>query len=1128
MIAIGLWPLLVPTAEYPRRESVRFIVLTSIAMQNRSRVAILWAGYVAFVVYGSLVPLRFVPHPLGEALARFQAMPFLRLGVESRADWVANGILYLPVGFLTAVCLGVGTGRRGRGLAVVLAAGFGLILATAVEFAQIFFPPRSVILNDLLAEGLGTLLGIAVAAGFSGWFRKIIASLGAALEGRQLGLLLQAYGAAYLFFALFPFDLLVSWSELERKANSGMWGWWVASEAGGNFQFLVRLFVDVLMAIPVGWALAARQPSVGLGAVAAGTAGFGLGAMIEIAQFFLASGISQGVSVMTRALGVILGAVTWQHRSDLAATLRGMPGVLKAGIWLLYGAILLTLNGWFASVWEGSGVSARLGEVNFLPFYYHYYTTEAKALYSLATVSLMYAPLGSLVWLSGGSALGAAFWGTIAAVVVEVGKLFLRGAHPDPTNLLIAAVASALAVALARMFMERVSTAEAPIMEPDRRKAVDQKRGSEAEESVTVAASGGRGTQGRQGSRRGRRRNGEVGRLGAVAVLSIYVFLVWKLALFPSFPLVLGLGIATAGIAVWTRPLAVFFIIPALLPVFDLAPWSGRFYWDEFDFLIVALTSIAYLRTSPAPSRRRAPDGPLWAALGLLAASISISTAIGLHGVSTLDLNAFNSYYSAANAVRIAKGFLWALVLLLIFRRVRSEGEDPRGALAWGMVVGLGLSVLVILWERLTFTGLFNFNADYRATGPFSALHVGGAYIEAFLSAAVPFLAALLLQRQMLWVRVAGVGLLAAATYALMVTYSRNGYTAYGVALAVVFALGAWSWEFRWRRFILPVLLGCAVLGAGLPVLLGGFAQERFAHVGRDLGLRQAHWLDSLGMRDDGLVTTLFGMGVGRFPETAYWRSQGQKRSGAYRLEEEGGNVFLRLTPGESIYMEQFVSLRPGTEYLLTADLRARRADAQFTFPICQKWMLASYECVWKTVKVGDTPDAWQHHEVSFNSGILGSGPWYAKRPVKLSLYNSNSASQVDVDNVTLKPVGGDEELAQNGNFSDGLDHWFFSTDSHLQWHAKSLPIAIVFDQGVLGLCAWTLLIGLAVMRLARSAFSGDILSAALVGSIAAIVTVGLFDTVIDSPRFLLLLALLAGVGALRAPAGRRNPVPSA
>src|SRR6185295_11468204 len=58
------------------------------------------AAYLIFVVYGSLVPLDFRPRSLESALRDFSQIPYLELGLESRADWVANLILYIPLPFL--------------------------------------------------------------------------------------------------------------------------------------------------------------------------------------------------------------------------------------------------------------------------------------------------------------------------------------------------------------------------------------------------------------------------------------------------------------------------------------------------------------------------------------------------------------------------------------------------------------------------------------------------------------------------------------------------------------------------------------------------------------------------------------------------------------------------------------------------------------------------------------------------------------------------------------------------------------------------------------------------------------------------------------------------------------------
>ena len=71
-------------------------------MIRRSTVFLAWLGWLTFLVYGSLVPLDYVAVPWDQAVATFRNVPFLKLGIDSRADWVANGVLYAPLGFLSA------------------------------------------------------------------------------------------------------------------------------------------------------------------------------------------------------------------------------------------------------------------------------------------------------------------------------------------------------------------------------------------------------------------------------------------------------------------------------------------------------------------------------------------------------------------------------------------------------------------------------------------------------------------------------------------------------------------------------------------------------------------------------------------------------------------------------------------------------------------------------------------------------------------------------------------------------------------------------------------------------------------------------------------------------------------
>ncbi len=74
----------------------------------------LYAGlsYLAFVIYGSLVPLEFRDRSWDDALQAFSRIPFLHLGIGSRADWIANILLYMPLTFIWSGIAGVvaGTG----------------------------------------------------------------------------------------------------------------------------------------------------------------------------------------------------------------------------------------------------------------------------------------------------------------------------------------------------------------------------------------------------------------------------------------------------------------------------------------------------------------------------------------------------------------------------------------------------------------------------------------------------------------------------------------------------------------------------------------------------------------------------------------------------------------------------------------------------------------------------------------------------------------------------------------------------------------------------------------------------------------------------------------------------------
>ncbi len=412
-------------------------------------------AYAAFVIYGSLVPLDFRYRAFQSAWAAFQHIPYLRLGVASRADWVANILLYVPLAFLAMATIGSGTRTRGgKVFGIVIVATSCIALAIAVEFAQLFFPPRTVSQNDLIAETIGTAIGISAWV-FAGPRLVALAhrlSWGGAHSWKALAAL---YTIAYLAYSLFPFDFLVSSAELHAKlTQSGRTAWLFAESCGGVVGCSVKLGAEIALAAPLGALAGLAFPKLRAGS--AFGIGIVLGFVIETLQMLLASGVSQGFSVLARGLGMAWG-LALQHRFHLEWVTRHSHLTQRVLVLALpfYLALLAFLNG-FAGKLEPLWVARqKLAETRFLPFYYHYFTTETAALASLLSNAGAYAVVGIGVWLwnparraagrSGALALGLAFG-------IECLKLFLPGKRPDPTNLLIAFAAAALVnVVLSRL-----------------------------------------------------------------------------------------------------------------------------------------------------------------------------------------------------------------------------------------------------------------------------------------------------------------------------------------------------------------------------------------------------------------------------------------------------------------------------------------------------------------------------------------------------------------------------------------------------------------------------------------------------------------------------------------------------
>lgn len=1041
-------------------------------------------GYAAFVVYGSLVPLEAQSLSFDAALRQFAQIPFLKLGAENRADWIANGVLYLPLGVLAARAL-AGLGAVGGGLVAWVGCA---VLAVAVEFAQLWFPPRTVSQNDLWAEGIGAALGVLIA--------PLVARGGArlhrALVGRgpeMLPHVLEVYAVLLVGFSFFPYDVLLSSQEWAEKLQSGQWGWWWAAERGSLALAILKALAEATMTAPLGlwWALRATPRRVA--PMRALLGGLLLGLLIEVGQFAILSGRSEGASVASRGLGMVLGVV-W------------LPGIVSGGVAALrarlrrlaplavppYLAVLLLAAGWGRTTLQGlDAVAVVWRDLHLLPFYYHYYTTEAVALFSLASVVLMYLPLAALGWARGWRPGAAAGIAAMLAFAIEASKLLLAGMRPDPTNVLIAAATCGGLLA--------VIDAWASVPQPG--------IGAGTAQRLVEPA----GTSG-----------GATSRSAGYVVVAIAVLAAWRL---PGVGVPLAaLLIAMAAAVAW-RPTLAPVLILAALPVLDLSTWTGRTWADEWMLAVLACSGMAWARLPAADPGSGAHGGgrgalaatPLVLFGGALVAAALRTLASGANGGGLEDP------MSPLSALWLLQGLVAAVIVLALLRRI--DPAERFAAVTSGMVAASALTVAVVLWERIAFVGLFDFTSDYRVTGPFSAMHRGGAYLECFLAIGAAWTLAWVWQTAGRVSRIAAAALLAGIAYAMMVTYSRNGY----VALGVVLLLGGLLLPSRssagakraWQAAAAAALVGVVAL----PIAWSGFARERIERSVEDLAVRARHWQDAVALHDGGFAAHLFGMGLTRFPELHQWHSLEPARAATLRWLAEGDRTFLRLGPGAPTYVEQWiVSPGPGPLILRLA-LRSTSGQPALTVSLCEKWMLTSAGCSGGSAQ--GSGSGWQ--EVQLTLAVPERHPL---RPLKFSLFAPAAGAAVDIAAVRLVAADGRELLA-NGDFARGAARWFWTTDVDPPWHAHSLPVSLWLEAGWAGVLTLGLALLAALVAALRRLQRGERLAPAALVALAGLLTSGLVNTLIDVPRFLFLLVLLAGLCTLDAPMrqGPRRPTPA-
>jgi VanZ family protein len=424
------------------------------ARPNRHLLLLTTLGYTAFVIYGSLTPLHFHARPLREAWEYFRHTPYLDLGIGSRADWAANILLFVPLSFLW---LGVLWPRRGS-IAKGFASGFVLSccfgLSVAIEFTQIFFPPRTVSLNDIVAEAVGAVVGVGL---WWVWGPRVISWLADWSNAHTRASSAQRFLYVYLFlvfgYNLLPLDLTISVVEIYHKWHEGKVLIVPFSDVYENrAQQAYALLADIAIWIPAAflWTLSSARPGrrVLLYILACATA-------IEFLQLFVYSRVSSTTDILTAGVAAAIG-VFLTGRIGPSVSNQGSQRLTDSAGWSLL-LWVLALAGWMGVLmvvfWypfnfntEWGFVHGRLAALKRVPFEAYYYGTEFRAVTEVFHKIGFFFPLGALLAIGAAGVrrqfpVPAALLHAASALVIacaaagiEVGQLFLPGKYADMTD----------------------------------------------------------------------------------------------------------------------------------------------------------------------------------------------------------------------------------------------------------------------------------------------------------------------------------------------------------------------------------------------------------------------------------------------------------------------------------------------------------------------------------------------------------------------------------------------------------------------------------------------------------------------------------------------------------------------
>jgi glycopeptide antibiotics resistance protein/VanZ family protein len=421
--------------------------------------------FAALAFYGSLLPIDYQPIDWTDSVRRWREIPWYQLGIERRADWIANALVMIPSAFFLTGAACMFHPAFAFRLLLSSLAGIGLaVLVVGIEFVQIWFPPRTVSQNDVLAGWIGVAIGIGIWWLLGDLLIHYSKSLRASKDlQKQISWLVGAICLGVVVYSLFPFDLVTSREEFEEKIGLGRVGWGFFSFSMASLGTWKGPILSLLKLVPFGVYLGMRPAKVlPWGWILL------IPLWIEIAQVPIYSKFACVSDVFAGWAGGLIGWWLATRRE------RWMPWVDRWWFWRggWIAATFLFSVAYFLRSRSGNRVAMDLEErVSFFfqyPFTYYYFGSEYESVTRILSKGAVFFVLGMLQGLDiRASGYRIAFWtlfavvlwGFSAGMVMEATRLLMGWGISDSTDLIIYSVAAWLGAYSVRMLPEKLKVA---------------------------------------------------------------------------------------------------------------------------------------------------------------------------------------------------------------------------------------------------------------------------------------------------------------------------------------------------------------------------------------------------------------------------------------------------------------------------------------------------------------------------------------------------------------------------------------------------------------------------------------------------------------------------------------------